>query len=232
MSTQDTSARTVPELTDGTLRLRAIAPADAQALTANCQDPAAVRWTTVPQPYGLEEARWYIEQHVPSELEAGSAVNWGAEDLQGRYLGNLELCRFRATAADIGLNFGPGARGTGAAEAACRLVIEHAFGEMGLSHLHWIAFDGNWASRKLAWKLGFAAPVFVPGYMEQRGEIRDVWLATLSRTDSRRPEHPWDGPAAPTELGPAQDGAQGPWQGPEEDSGQDAQPGPGAGRRP
>lgn len=209
MSTQDTGTRTVPELTDGALRLRAITMADAEALTANCQDPAAIRWTTVPEPYDLEDARWYIEQHVPSALQAGTAINWGAEDPQGRYLGNLELCRFRATAADIGLNFGPRARGTGAAEAACRLVIDHAFGPLGLSHLHWIAFDGNWASRKLAWKLGFGAPVFVPGYLEQRGQIRDVWLATLSSADSRRPAHPWNGPAAPAGEDPVGDTEQG-----------------------
>lgn len=200
MSTDDTAASTsqglsVPRLTDGALTLRELTPADAEALTANCQDPVAVRWATVPEPYGVESALWYIREYVPGALKAGSAINWAAEDPQGRFLGTIELCRLRAGAADIGLNFGPHARGTGAAEAACRLVIDHAFGQMGLTHLHWLAFDGNWASRKLAWKLGFSTPVLVRGYMEQRGQLRDTWIATLTAADDRSPSEPWDGPA-------------------------------------
>ena len=200
MSTDDTAASTsqglsVPRLTDEALTLRELTPADAEALTANCQDPTAVRWTTVPEPYGVESALWYIREYVPGALKAGSAINWAAEDPQGRFLGTIELCRLRAGAADIGLNFGPHARGTGAAEAACRLVIDHAFGQMGLTHLHWLAFDGNWASRKLAWKLGFSTPVLVRGYMEQRGQLRDTWIATLTDADDRSPSEPWGGPA-------------------------------------
>lgn len=202
MSDQQNQAPGVPELTDGALRLRELRAADAEALTANCQDPEAVRWTTVPEPYGVESALWYIQDHVPSALAEGSAINWGVENPQGRFLGTIELCRFRATAADIGLNFGPHARGAGAAEAAARLVMDHAFGTMGLTHLHWLAFDGNWASRKLAWKLGFARPVFVPGYLEQRGEIRDVWLASITADDERRPAFAWDGPASTASAEP------------------------------
>ncbi|WP_144794119.1 GNAT family N-acetyltransferase [Kocuria palustris] len=186
----------VPTLGDGALTLRELRAADAEALTANCQDPEAVRWTTVPEPYGVESALWYIQQHVPGALRAGEAVNWAVEDPQGRFLGTIELCRLRAGAADIGLNFGPHARGTGAAEGACRLVIDHAFGPMGLTHLHWQAFDGNWASRKLAWKLGFSDPVLVRGFMEQRGQLRDTWIATLAADAPRSPSQPWTGPGA------------------------------------
>lgn len=185
-----------PTLTDGFVSLTAMSEADVDQLVANCQDPVAVRWTTVPTPYDADGARWYLLEHAPQGWEDGSALNWAVHDAEGRLLGTVELSRIRATAADIGLNFGPHARGTGAAQAACRLLMHHAFDTWGFTHLHWIAIDGNWASVKLAWKLGFSEPVFVPGFLEQRGEVRDCWLASIRATDSREPTGEWRIPAS------------------------------------
>lgn len=185
-----------PTLSDGFVTLTEMSESDVDQLVINCQDPTAVRWTTVPTPYDADAARWYLLEHVPQAWREGTALNWAVHDSAGDLLGTIELCRIRAGAADLGLNFGPHARGTGAAKAACDLLIDYAFNTLGFTHLHWIAFDGNVASLKLAWKLGFREPVFIPGYMEQRGEIRDCWLASLRCTDSREPADEWRAPAS------------------------------------
>ena len=49
-------AQSVPELTDGVVRLRAHRPEDAERIVEQCNDPESIRWTTVPVPYGLEQA--------------------------------------------------------------------------------------------------------------------------------------------------------------------------------
>ncbi|NKE09730.1 MULTISPECIES: GNAT family N-acetyltransferase [Kocuria] len=185
-----------PTLTDGVVTLTQMSESDVEQLVVNCQDPAAVRWTTVPDPYDADAARWYLLEHAPEAWRAGTAFNWAVHDTDGHLLGTVELGRIRGTSADIGLNFGPHARGTGAALAACRLLMDYAFTTLGFTHLHWIAFDGNWASVKLSWKLGFGQPVFIPGYLEQRGEIRDCWLATIRATDSRELAYEWRVPAS------------------------------------
>ena len=51
----------VPTLRDGDLVLRPKRPADAEAITAACQDPEIPRWTFVPSPYSLEDARAFLE---------------------------------------------------------------------------------------------------------------------------------------------------------------------------
>ncbi|MDO5618758.1 GNAT family N-acetyltransferase [Kocuria sp.] len=185
-----------PTLTDGFVTLTEMSEADVDQLVLNCQDPVAVQWTTVPVPYTDSGARWYLLEHAPQAWRDGTALNWAVHDSDERLLGTIELSRIRAGAADIGLNFGPHARGTGAAEAACRLLMDYAFNTLGFTHLHWVAFDGNWASVKLSWKLGFGKPVFIPGYLEQRGEIRDCWMASIRATDSQGAAYEWAVPAS------------------------------------
>jgi RimJ/RimL family protein N-acetyltransferase len=188
----------VPVLTDGTVVLRRLEERDVPQLARNCADPAAAEFTTVPLGYTEADARWYVEEFVPAAWRAGREYNWAVADSRtDRLHGTVGLNALRGTTADIGLNFGPHARGTGAAEAACRLLLEHAFGTLGLTYAYWMAKVPNWASRKLAWRLGFRSPVRIDGFMEQRGASVDAWILTLGAEDPRSPQAPWDGPPSP-----------------------------------
>jgi RimJ/RimL family protein N-acetyltransferase len=189
----------VPVLTDGTVVLRRLEPRDAPQLALNCADPVAAEYTTVPLDYTEDDARWYVEQFVPEAWRAGQEHNWAVADAAtDRLLGTVGLNALRGTTADVGLNFGPHARGTGAAEAACRLLLDHAFAARGLTYAYWMAKVPNWASRKLAWRLGFRSPVRIDGFMAQRGASVDAWLLTLAAGDPRAPQAAWDGPPAPS----------------------------------
>ena len=110
----------VPVLTDGTVVLRRLEERDVPQLARNCADPAAAEFTTVPLGYTEADARWYVEEFVPGAWRAGREYNWAVADARtDRLHGTVGLNALRGTTADIGLNFGPHARGTGAAEAAC-----------------------------------------------------------------------------------------------------------------
>ncbi|MFI7484227.1 GNAT family N-acetyltransferase [Kocuria sp. M1R5S2] len=188
----------VPVLTDGTVTLRRLESRDVPQLARNCADPVSARFTTVPLGYTEDDARWYVEEFVPDAWRSGREYNWAAVDAAtDRLLGTVGLNALRGTTADVGLNFGPHARGTGAAEAACRLLLEHAFDRLGLTYAYWMVKVPNWASRKLAWRLGFHSPVRIDGFMEQRGASVDAWILTLGAGDPPFPRSPWDGPSSP-----------------------------------
>ena len=56
----------VPVLTDGVVTLRAHRPEDADGVLEQCTDPVSQRWTTVPVPYSLDDARSFVTEHAPS----------------------------------------------------------------------------------------------------------------------------------------------------------------------
>ncbi len=189
-------APVVPVLSDGTVRLRALAEGDIDQLVANCLDPDAVRWTTVPLNYTAEDARSFIFEAVPGWWKDGTQQNFAVADARtDQLLGSIGLHAFRASVAEVGVNMGPDSRGTGAAERACRLLLDHAFDQLNLEYLYWRAVVPNWASRKLAWKLGFRFDGELRGFLDDRGTAADAWMLSLARGDAREPAAPWDGPA-------------------------------------
>lgn len=82
--------------------------------------------------------------------------------------------------------------------AAGRLVTDWAFDPegAGLARLFWQAYLGNWASRRVAWRLGFRVEGAVRGFALQRGVRRDAWVGTLLPGDPREPVEPWPDDAA------------------------------------
>ncbi|WP_449372376.1 GNAT family N-acetyltransferase [Arthrobacter psychrolactophilus] len=90
----------------------------------------------------------------------------------------------------------PQARGTGAAEEAARLLLDYGFTQLNLSFIHWGAMVPNWASRKLAWKLGFSFAGCLRGGYNDRGTPADLWQLTLAAQDPQTPQDPWTGPVA------------------------------------
>ncbi len=82
-------------------------------------------------------------------------------------------------------------RGTGTIERALRLLLAWGFEEQGLQSVVWRAFTGNWASRRLAWRLGFTVEGTLRSRLPQRGELRDAWVGTLLRDDPREPASTW-----------------------------------------
>jgi RimJ/RimL family protein N-acetyltransferase len=146
-----------PPLSDGVITLRAKTGADADALTAACQDPEIPRWTRVPVPYRRADAlAWVAGSEL--ELDAGVSIDWLAVDADDDLLASVALMHIDRDAgtAEIGYWVAREARGRGIATRAVRLVSEWAASELGLTTLEIIVHEDNAPSHAVARSAGFA----------------------------------------------------------------------------
>ena len=185
----------VPTLTDGVVTLRAHSDSDAQGSYEQCQDPLSQRWTTVPVPYSRDDARRFVREIMPGGWEAdaewGFAVEALDDDGTARYAGTVSLRNEREGRAEVAYGSHPWVRGRGVMVRAVELLLRWGFEERGLHTVIWWANKGNWASRRLAWQLGFSVDGTVRRWLPQRGELLDAWVGGLLATDERRPRNPW-----------------------------------------
>jgi RimJ/RimL family protein N-acetyltransferase len=180
------------ELGDDRLLLRLWRPDDARAVYEACQDPQIQRWTTVPSPYGLADARAFVGEAAPAGWASGDAASFGVFDRRtGRLLGAVGLVHLteRDVAAggrgEIGFWCAPWARGRGVITDAARLLCRWAFEQLGLARIDWYAEVGNDASRRVAEKLGFTIEGVQRQRLVNKGERRDAWVGGLLRTQLR-----------------------------------------------
>ncbi|UAL29047.1 GNAT N-acetyltransferase [Nocardioides rotundus] len=185
----------VPRLTEGQVTLRAHTAEDVPRIVEQCVDPESVAWTTVPVPYARADAETWIGEIVPEGWVADTTYVFAVE-YDGRFAGSVDLRLRGGGEAEIGYGLHPDARGSGVMRRALTLLLDWAFGELGLEVVTWRAFVGNWASRRTVWALGFTVGPTIPRLLPQRGERRDAWTAWLGRGDERSPVEPWLRPAS------------------------------------
>ena len=153
-----------------------------------------MQWTTVPRPYGPDEAREFL-----AHIEAGWADPkghryWAIEEVAapGVYLGTIDL-RPRGLSAEVGFGLHPQGRGRGVMSGALRLVCRYWFSTGG-QQVTWWANRGNWASWRVAWACGFTHRGTLPGYLTDEHGAVDAWVATLLAEDPMDPLTPWSEP--------------------------------------
>lgn len=182
----------VPTLSDGVVTLRAHHDGDLERCVEQSVDADSVRWTTVPSPYTLEDAKRFTRDVMPGGW--ASDQEWGfAVEFEGRYAGTVSLRNRGERRAEIAYGSHPDVRGTGAMERALRLLLEWGFSPEGrdLATVIWCANEFNWASRKLAWRVGFSFDGTLRGWLPHRGEMVDAWAGTLLRGEEREPRTEW-----------------------------------------
>lgn len=181
-------------LSDGVVHLDVPVPADIDRITECCQDTAVQEWTTVPTPYARADAESFVTGFVRTGWARGTDLTWAIRtEHGGRVDGMIGLAIQPVRSAEVGYWLAPSARGRGLMARALDLVVDHAFdpGGLALDRLTWIAYLGNWPSRRAAWRQGFRVEGTVRGHAVQRGARRDAWLGTLLADDPRRPAEPW-----------------------------------------
>jgi RimJ/RimL family protein N-acetyltransferase len=184
----------VPTLTDGVVTLRAHREDDVPAVLEQILDPLIVEWTTVPVPATEDSARAFATKIVPEGWHAGRwAFAVEAEDDGGtpRFCGTVELRDEGEGRAELAYGAHPWARGRGVMERACRLLLDWGFRDKRLETVIWWSHRGNWASRRLAWRLGFSCDGTVRHWLAQRGALLDAWVGVLLRGEPREPRTPW-----------------------------------------
>ncbi len=180
----------VPVLVDPRgIRLRAHSDADLSAIVEQCTDPGSIRFTTVPTPYALDDARRFVHEMVAGGWERGTALGWAIErdTAAGHaFSGSIDLRLGGDGTAEVGFGLHPAARGQGVMSAALRLVRDYGFDTLGLTVLRWRAAVGNWDSRRVAAAAGFRFDGSVRRLLDHRGELVDGWVATMTADDPRR----------------------------------------------
>lgn len=172
----------VPVLSDGIVALRPLRPDDGPDITAAAQDPAVIRWTTMPTPYREADAAAFLAERAHG---AGPAPTWAITVVPGqRWSGSIDLRPDDAAGADIGYLVAPWARGSGHAARALRLACAWGFSALRLDVITWHAYVGNDASLRAARRAGFRVPDHVfRAYAVQRGERRDCWIGSMTPED-------------------------------------------------
>jgi RimJ/RimL family protein N-acetyltransferase len=171
------------ELGDGRLLLRLPVRADVDAITLACQDPELQRWIPVPVPYERIHGEQWVDDSPRSWAEERE-LRWviterGAGSGLGKPLGAIGLHARDATMREVGFWMAPEARGRGIMTDAARLVCGWGFDELHLGRIEWWANAGNYASRRVAEKVGFTMEGTVRARVLHRGERIDAWGAGL-----------------------------------------------------
>ena len=184
-----------PVLSDGVVTLRPHQDSDEDAAVEQCRDPESVRWTSVPRPYGPEQARAFISAAARGWAQGGNRV-WAVEvtdPLTGRprFAGSIDYRPDGAGAAELGFGLHPAVRGQQLMTRAARLAITYAFDRDGIEVMHWRAYVGNWASRRTAWRLGFRVEGTVRQLLTHDGRRYDAWTGSLLKGDPMEPPHRW-----------------------------------------
>ncbi|MGZ0148502.1 GNAT family N-acetyltransferase [Kribbella sp. WER1] len=180
----------VPVLTDDVVTLRAHVAADVEPAYRMCQDPEMQQWTTIPVPYLHEHAVGYLTQEIPAGWQANTSWAWAIE-YAGQYAGTIDLRDGEGGVGEVGFAVSPEVRGHGVMTRALRLVVRYAFDVLEWKRVIWRAYVGNYASRKVAWKVGFRGLVTIPGGGRSRGVRKDEWVATVGRDDELEPKDNW-----------------------------------------
>ena len=173
--TRDAAAQTFPEttVTAGDLTLRPLREADADDVTAACQDAETLRWLPLPSPYTRACAEWFIGTFGPSQRESGAGVVFAIESA-GRLVGVIDLkdVDWVTKVAEVGYWVAPWARGRGVATRAARSLARWAILEHGFERVEVFAATGNVASQRAAQKAGFTRE----GIARNAGRVHDSRL--------------------------------------------------------
>lgn len=180
-----------PPLSDGTVTLRPVTPADLPAIVEQSRDPETVRWTTVPPDYTEEDARAFLLR-IDEDHAAGRRTTWALDD-GGELAGLIALRTEGDGVVEVSFAGHPAHRGRDLMTAAVRLVCTHAIDD-GARLVLWHALVGNFASRRVAWKAGFRiAPeaVWRAGPAARGARPEQIWAGRLLAGEPLEPATRW-----------------------------------------
>ena len=141
-----------PGLTTERLSLRGLTEGDVDAIVSIVGNWEVARCLArVPHPYGPADARFFLEQVVPTEWVWAITLR-GFDDLVGAIGLTPEKSEHTA---ELGYWLSPPHWGCGIATEATRSVVSFGFGTLGLPYLTSSYFENNPASGRVLQKLGF-----------------------------------------------------------------------------
>ncbi|MCT4355971.1 GNAT family N-acetyltransferase [Streptomyces sp. Je 1-79] len=187
-------------LTTERLTLATFGPEDAAEVHAICQDPDIQRWTTVPSPYGLQDAEFFLNRLVPDGWRNDTEYTFAVRLREGGpILAAAALHNPRAGGWEVGFWTAKEHRGRGYMTEAVLALARWAFTDLACARLEWRAEVGNVGSRATAEKAGFRIEGVLRAALPNKGVLRDVWVGALLPSDLGLPgplpylPAPWSG---------------------------------------
>jgi RimJ/RimL family protein N-acetyltransferase len=151
---------------------------DAPAVAAACQDPEIPRWTSVPSPYGTDDAREFISGTLRVDRPELSLAVVEASD-EAVFLGAIGLRLPSPGVGEVGYWLAAPARGRGVATRAVRLICAWAFETMPLARIQLHTLPGNEASERVAERAGFTREGLLRSFAEMKGKRVDITMFSL-----------------------------------------------------
>ncbi|WP_329119945.1 GNAT family N-acetyltransferase [Streptomyces sp. NBC_01353] len=166
------------------LTLGRFTPEDADEIHAICQDPEIQRWTTVPSPYGRQDAEFFLNRLVPDGWRDDTDYSFAVRPREGGpILAAIALHHPRAGTWEVGFWTAKEHRGRGYMTEAVLALAGWAFTELRCTRLEWRAEVGNAGSRATAEKAGFAVEGVLRAALPNKGVLRDSWVGALLPSD-------------------------------------------------
>jgi RimJ/RimL family protein N-acetyltransferase len=189
---------TAPVLRSGEVVLRPLAEHDIPALVEQERDPQTQRWTPSEPLFGPEQAQARVRA-AREQWAARSATTprrWAVGLGEGEpghapYAGTVEYVPDGQGGAEVGFVVHPARRGRGLAVLGLGLALRHAHTTDRVEVAHWRSEVGNWASRRVAWRLGFRVEGTVRGIAPHPDGPREGWWGTRLAADPQSPAHAW-----------------------------------------
>lgn len=175
----------VPTLRHGLITLRPVRDSDIEEIYQACQDPLIPRFTTVPSPYMMTHAQFFVREQEPARFAAKSELLFvitegyeGEEKFSG--LISFHSVSLSNHAAELGYWIEVSARGKGIGGTAARMITEYGFQTMGFKRIEALVDVDNEASKALLRSAGYQ----LEGIMRQKvtrddGEQIDMALYAL-----------------------------------------------------
>ena len=166
------------------LALSTPVPLDRARVHEYCQDPLFIDYMTLPWPYTLNDAVFFLETLVPNGWRDEREFTWALRERTGAPLLGVVGMRVQpeARTLDVGYWLGAPHRGQGLMAEAVRRAVGWAFDTLDVDTVLWECVAGNRASAHVAAACGFA----YTGEAPARAAMRDgghpaAWHARLLR---------------------------------------------------
>lgn len=170
------------------LLLDAFLPEDLEGVYASCQDPEIQRWTTIPSPYGRQDADHFVNRMVPDGWRSGTEYHLAVRLRPGGpALAAIGLHHPRSGGWEVGFWADKAHRGRGYMTEAVLGLARWAFTDLGCTRLEWRAEVGNAGSRAVAEKAGFTVEGVLRAGLLNQGTLRDCWVGALLPSDLELP---------------------------------------------
>lgn len=153
----------------GLITLRPVRDSDIEKIYQACQDPLIPRFTTVPSPYTITHAQYFVQEQEPARFASKSELLFVITE---GYEGEEVFCgliSFHSVSlgnhvAELGYWIAKGARGKGIGSTAAKMITDYGFQTMGFKRIEALVNIDNEASKVLLRSVGYE----LEGVMRQK----------------------------------------------------------------